>query len=356
MLPNLKSICKARIFSPLKPAFLKFDKDARPAIIKNMFISVLVPVYNEEANLPELFERIKSSMEAIGKPWEVIFTNDGSRDSSGQILKGFYEGNPDRVRVIDFNGNFGQHMAIIAAMEHAKGDVIVTIDADLQNPPEEIAKLIAKVEEGYDAVGGYRKEREDSFCRRYASKIVNKMREAMTDIRMLDQGCMLRAYTRPVVDAIIHSDERSTFIPALAYRFAANPTDVEVEHCARKAGESKYSYYKLIRLNFDLVTGFTLMPLQLFTLFGFASSLGSLILVLILLYRRLFQGAEAEGVFTLFAILFFLISVVMIGVGLIGEYVGRIYQIVQARPKYVVRGLYGFDGPKNEQGADANRA
>lgn len=311
-----------------------------------MFVSVIVPVYNEEANLNELFARLKDAMQKLGKPWEVIFTNDGSRDSSGAILRKFYDENPDVVKVIDFNGNFGQHMAIIAAMERAQGDVVVTIDADLQNPPEEIAKLIAKVEEGYDAVGGFRKQREDTFCRRYASKVVNKMREAMTDIKMLDQGCMLRAYTRPIVDAIIGSDERSTFIPALAYRFAANPTDVEVEHCARKAGESKYSYYKLIRLNFDLVTGFTLMPLQLFTLFGFASSIGSLCLVFVLLFRRLFMGAEAEGVFTLFAILFFLISVVMIGVGLMGEYVGRIYQIVQARPKYVLRQTFGFDESK----------
>lgn len=306
-----------------------------------MFISVVVPVYNEEANLPDLFRRLKASMEAIGRPWEVIFTNDGSSDSSGSILESFYREHGDIVRVIDFNGNFGQHMAIIAAMQRAKGDVVVTIDADLQNPPEEIAKLIAKIDAGSDAVGGYRKEREDTFCRRWASKIVNFAREKMTDIRMLDQGCMLRAYTRPVVDAIIGSDERSTFIPALAYRFASNPTDVEVEHCARQAGESKYSYYKLIRLNFDLVTGFTLMPLQMFTIFGFLSAFASFFLVIYLLFKR-FVLNEGTFFYAPFAVTFFLISILMIGVGLIGEYVGRIYQIVQARPKYVVKKSFGF--------------
>ncbi len=306
-----------------------------------MFISVVVPVYNEEANLPDLFRRLKASMEAIGRPWEVIFTNDGSSDSSGSILESFYREHGDIVRVIDFNGNFGQHMAIIAAMQRAKGDVVVTIDADLQNPPEEIAKLIAKIDAGSDAVGGYRKEREDTFCRRWASKIVNFAREKMTDIRMLDQGCMLRAYTRPVVDAIIGSDERSTFIPALAYRFASNPTDVEVEHCARQAGESKYSYYKLIRLNFDLVTGFTLMPLQMFTIFGFFSAFASFFLVIYLLFKR-FVLNEGTFFYAPFAVTFFLISILMIGVGLIGEYVGRIYQIVQARPKYVVKKSFGF--------------
>ncbi|MBO6102083.1 MAG: glycosyltransferase [Opitutales bacterium] len=310
-----------------------------------MFISVIVPVYNEEENLPELFRRLKESMNAIGRPWEVVFTNDGSKDSSGKILKGFYDENPETVRVIDFNGNFGQHMAIIAAFERVRGDVIVTIDADLQNPPEEISKLIQKIDEGYDCVGGVRKQREDSFCRRYASKIVNFARDKMTDIRMVDQGCMLRAYTRRIVEAIIASNERSTFIPALAYHFAANPTDVEVEHSARLAGESKYSYYKLIRLNFDLITGFTLMPLQMFTLFGFFCSFMSLLLVFYLLFKRVVLG---EGIFYYapYAVIFFMLGILMVGVGLLGEYVGRIYQIVQARPKYVIRESYGFEESK----------
>lgn len=309
-----------------------------------MEVSVVIPVYNEEGNLSELFTRLCSAMDAIGKSWEVIFVNDGSKDNSGKILREFAEKRPDVVKVIDFNGNFGQHTAIISAFERVSGDTVVTLDADLQNPPEEIGKLLKRIDEGCDAVGGYRRQREDSPLRKYASKLVNFARDKMTNIRMKDQGCMLRAYKRNIVDAIVRTNERSMFIPALAYTFASNPDEIEVEHAARNSGESKYSLYKLIRLNFDLITGFTLVPLQLFTIFGFLSSIGSLALVAILMFRRIFGGSEAEGVFTLFAILFFLISVSMIGIGLIGEYVGRIYQVVQARPKYIIKETIGFDG------------
>lgn len=309
-----------------------------------MDISVVIPVYNEEGNLATLFARLCKAMDALGKSWEVIFVNDGSKDASGALLRDYQKQRPDVVRIIDFNGNFGQHTAITAGFERAKGDTIVTLDADLQNPPEEIHKLIEKIDEGYDVVGAYRKTREDSLFRKYASKLVNFARDKMTSIRMKDQGCMLRAYKRNVVDGIVQTNERSLFIPALAYTLAANPTEVEVEHAERLAGESKYSVYKLIRLNFDLITGFTLVPLQMFTIGGFIASLGSLALVAILLFRRFFMGAEAEGVFTLFAILFFLISVAIVGIGLIGEYVGRIYQVVQARPKYIIKETIGFDG------------
>ena len=307
-----------------------------------MDVSVIIPVYNEEENLRPLFARLCSAMDTLGKSWEVIFTNDGSVDSSGVILREFCK-ERDNVRLIDFNGNFGQHTAIIAGFEKASGDVIITLDADLQNPPEEIGKLLQKIDEGYDTVGGYRKVREDTAMRRYCSKFVNFARDKMTNIRMKDQGCMLRAYKRNIVQAILQTNERSLFIPALAYTYSERPTDVEVEHSARAAGESKYNMYKLIRLNFDLITGFTLVPLQMFTLFGFLASFGSFALVVILLFRRFFLGAEAEGVFTLFAMLFFLISVAIVGIGLIGEYIGRIYKVVQSRPKYVIKEIVGFN-------------
>ena len=153
---------------------------------------------------------------------------------------------------------------------------------------------------------------------------------------------MLRGYSARVVQAICGSREHATFIPALGYKFAMRPTEIEVDHQERASGDSKYSYYKLIRLNFDLITGFTTMPLQLFTLFSFGCAIGSFLLVCVLLFRRfIYPGvAEVEGVFTLFAILFFLISVSMVGIGLIGEYVGRVYQTVQNRPRYVIRELW----------------
>jgi undecaprenyl-phosphate 4-deoxy-4-formamido-L-arabinose transferase len=307
--------------------------------MKSVYLSVVIPVFNEEPNLELLFGRLTKVLDGLGKSWEVIFTNDGSRDRSLEILRGFYQQRPKQVRVVDFNGNFGQHTAIMAAFERVRGEVIVTLDADLQNPPEEIPKLLAKVAEGCDVVGGVREARQDSFVRRCASRLINAFREWTTDIRMSDQGCMLRAYRRHVVDAIVLTNERSLFIPALAYKFAVRPGEVTVQHAERAAGESKYSFYKLIRLNFDLITGFTTAPLQLFTMFSMLCSAGSLALVAVLLYRRLVLNLDREtfGVFTLLAILFFLVSVTMVGLGLIGEYIGRMYQLVQHRPRYIVR-------------------
>ena len=300
-------------------------------------LSVVIPVYNEELNLPVLFDRLYPVLDGLGRTYEVIFTNDGSADRSFELLQARHAARPDVTRVIDFNANYGQHMAIMAAFERVRGAVIVTLDADLQNPPEEIPKLLAAIEAGSDYVGGYRLNRQDSFFRTYASKLINYVREKTTSIRMTDQGCMLRAYRRPVIDAIVRSGAINTFIPALAYSFSSNPAEVGVKHEERHAGVSNYSFYQLIRLNFDLITGFSLAPLQYFTMFAALCAGGSLLLVLVLAYRRLFLGAEAEGIFTLFGILFFLLSVAMIGIGLIGEYVGRTYQVVRARQRYFVR-------------------
>ena len=300
-------------------------------------ISVVIPVYNEEANLPSLFFRLYPVLDALGRSYEILFTNDGSKDRSFDLLRAQHAARPDVTRVVDFNSNYGQHMAIMAAFERVRGEVIVTLDADLQNPPEEIPKLLQKIEAGHDYVGGYRLKRQDTYFRTEASKLINFVRSHTTNIRMTDQGCMLRAYSRQVVDSVVRSGAINTFIPALAYSFASTPTEVGVEHEERHAGVSNYTLYKLIRLNFDLITGFSLAPLQAFTMFALVCSAGSLALVLVLAYRRLFLGSEAEGTFTLFGIVFFLLSVCMVGIGLIGEYVGRTYQVVRSRQRYHVR-------------------
>ena len=304
------------------------------------YLTVVIPVYNEQENLPALFARLTTVLDRIGKPYEILFTNDGSRDNSLALLRDFHQQRPKQVRVIDFNGNFGQHMAIMAAFERARGEVIVTLDADLQNPPEEIPKLLAEIDNGHDVVGGYRKDRQDSWFRRRASRLLNVVRETTTHIRMRDQGCMLRAYRRNIVEHITASGETSTFIPALAMSYAANPIEVEVEHAARAAGASKYNLYKLIRLNFDLMTGFSVVPLQVFTFFGILISVGSLLFVVYLFIRRLIIGPEVQGVFTLFAILYFLVGVGIMGLGVIGEYIGRIYQEVRRRPRFMIRDVY----------------
>ena len=302
-------------------------------------VSVVIPVYNEEAALPGLFTRLTPALDALGTPYEVIFVNDGSRDRSAALLREQFERRPETTRVILFNGNFGQHLAIMAGFEASRGERIVTLDADLQNPPEEIGKLLAKMDEGYDYVGGVRRERQDSAFRRHASRLMNSVRERITRIRMTDQGCMLRAYSRDIVIAINSCREINTFIPALAYTFAQRPAEIEVAHEERSAGDSKYSLYKLVRLNFDLITGFSAMPLELFSLTGIVIALLSLAFVAFLAVRRLIVGPEAEGVFTLFGIAFFLIGITLFGIGLLGEYIGRIYEQVRQRPRYVVQAI-----------------
>ena len=302
-------------------------------------VSVVIPIYNEQAGLAALFARLYPALDRLGTSYEIVFINDGSRDQSVSILAEQFRARPDVTRVVLFNGNYGQHMAILAGFEAARGQIMVTLDADLQNPPEEIGNLVAKMREGHDYVGSIRRKRRDAAWRTYASKAMNRLREKITNIKITDQGNMLRAYGRNVVDLMNQCGEVNTFVPALAYRFARNPTEIVVEHEERSAGESKYSLYSLIRLNFDLVTGFSLIPLQMFSMLGMLMSFASAALVAALLVRRLFMGAEAEGVFTLFAIAFFFMGVILFGIGLLGEYVGRIFQHVRARPRYVVQAI-----------------
>jgi len=302
-------------------------------------VSVVIPIYNEQAGLAALFARLYPALDRLGTSYEIVFINDGSRDQSVSILAEQFRARPDVTRVVLFNGNYGQHMAILAGFEAARGQIMVTLDADLQNPPEEIGNLVAKMREGHDYVGSIRRKRRDAAWRTYASKAMNRLREKITNIKITDQGNMLRAYGRNVVDLMNQCGEVNTFVPALAYRFARNPTEIVVEHEERSAGESKYSLYSLIRLNFDLVTGFSLIPLQMFSMLGMLMSFASAALVAALLVRRLFMGAEAEGVFTLFAIAFFFMGVILFGIGLLGEYIGRIFQQVRARPRYVVQAI-----------------
>jgi len=299
-------------------------------------LSVVIPVYNEEEGLAALFARLYPALDALGTAYEVVFVNDGSRDRSPQILADQFHARPDVTRVVLFDGNFGQHRAILAGFEHCRGERIVTLDADLQNPPEDIKVLLEKMDEGFDYVGSIRRKRNDSLWRHVASRMMNNLRERITHIKMTDQGCMMRAYSRRIIDTINLCQEMHTFIPALAYQFAQRPTEVVVGHEERFAGESKYSLYSLVRLNFDLMTGFSIVPLQAFSMLGMAISVLSGVLVLILAARRLIIGPEEGGLFTLFGIAFFLIGIALFGIGMLGEYTGRIYQEVRRRPRYMI--------------------
>ena len=303
-------------------------------------VSVVIPVYNEEGNLPALLPRLLPALEGMKRPFEIVFVDDGSRDRSLELLRKAAAEHPGVVKVVELVRNAGQHMAIMAAFGATDGEYVITLDADLQNPPEEIPKLVAQMDLGHDVVATIRANRQDNLFRKAASRLVNRTTALLTGMKMNDYGCMLRGYHRDVVDVMTASDEASTFIPALAMQYARRPVEIEVAHAERSAGESKYSLYQLIRLNFDLMTGFSVVPLQLFTLFGFVVALSGVGFGVYLLLRRLISGAEAEGVFTLFALAFVVMGVAMAGIGIVGEYVGRIYQQVRGRPRFLIRKVY----------------
>ena len=304
-------------------------------------ISVVIPVFNEGAGLPLLFARLFPALEALRKPYEVVFVDDGSTDDSVAILREAVERHRDRARAVILAHNAGQHLAILAGFERVRGNLVVTLDADLQNPPEEIGAVVAALETGFDYVGTIRAVRRDSWWRDAASRFLNRVRERTTQIHMTDQGCMLRGYNRRVVEAINRCHEVTPFVPALAYTFARRPTEIAVKHEERAAGDSKYSVLRLLQLNFDLMTGYSRLPLQIFSWSGIAIAAASLLFVLYLAVRRLIVGPEAAGLFTLFGIAFFLLGCVLFGLGMIGEYVGRIFDQVRSRPRYVVAEVIG---------------
>jgi undecaprenyl-phosphate 4-deoxy-4-formamido-L-arabinose transferase len=325
----------------------------------NPAISVVIPVFNEEEGLPLLFDRLYRALDALGRSYEVVFVDDGSKDASVAELRQQYQRRPDVTRVVVLARNAGQHRAILAAFSYTRGDYVITLDADLQNPPEEIPKLVAAMDAGADYVGTIRLRRQDVLWRKAASRLMNRLREGTTSIRITDQGCMLRGYHRSVIDALNHCTEASTYVPALAYTFARHPVEIEVAHAERTVGESKYSLLHLIRLNFDLMTGFSVAPLQFFSMAGIVIAFFSLVFVAYLAIRRLIVGPEAEGLFTLFGIAFFLIGIALLGLGVVGEYVGRIYEQVRQRPRYTIAAVLGGEAeparlaePRAEMGAE----
>ncbi|HBA52955.1 glycosyltransferase [Syntrophorhabdus aromaticivorans] len=300
------------------------------------YLSVLIPLLNEQESLAELQERLHTTLEQIGKPYEIIYINDGSTDGTQQILEGFHARFPT-VKVIEFNRNYGQHMALFAGFQNCRGEIIITIDGDLQNPPEEIPKLVRRMEEGYEVVGTYRRNRQDSLFRKLASAIVNKITSKLVGVKLRDYGCMLRAYGRPIIDNINMCTESSSFIPALANTFARKIVEIEVAHEERKRGTSKYSLFRLLRLNFDLMTSFSLLPIQFIGVLGVIIAALGLVFAIFLMARRMIVGPEVEGTFTLFGILFFFIGIQIFALGVIGEYIGRIYQEVRRRPRFIIK-------------------
>ena len=313
-------------------------------------ISIVIPVFNEQENIDELLKRCIKTCNDIGKPFELILVDDGSSDASPRKITQAAELSEGKVIGVLLNRNYGQHAAVMAGFAEARGNIIVTLDADLQNPPEEIPKLVEAIEEGFDVVGSVRVPRCDTFFRRIASSIVNKVAQKATGVIMHDYGCMLRAYRRNIVDAMLDCHERSTFIPVLANSFARNTKEIEVRHESRSNGDSKYSLWKLINLQFDLLTSMTTFPLRLLSVFGAAISFVGVAFGVFLLVMRLVYGPQwaAEGVFTLFAVLFILTGGQFVAMGLLGEYIGRVYHDVRGRPRYFVQQVVGREDSEHE--------
>lgn len=302
-------------------------------------ISIVIPVYNEQENLSELMRRTITACEKTTKEYEIILVDDGSSDRSAQIMTASAQAKDSRIVAVILNRNYGQHAAVMAGFSKATGDLVITLDADLQNPPEEIPNLVHKADEGYDVVGSIRQNRRDTLFRKLASKMINRLIQRTTGKAMSDYGCMLRAYRRSVVDAMLACRENSTFIPILANTFACRAVEIPVQHAGREFGKSKYSIMRLINLMYDLVTCLTTLPLRFLSILGSVIALTGFILAVLLIVLRLFLGPQwsAQGVFTLFAILFMFIGAQFVGMGLLGEYIGRIYNDVRARPRYCIR-------------------
>lgn len=302
-------------------------------------VSVVIPVYNEQESLPELIRRTTEACQQLNRDYEILLVDDGSSDNSAAMLTQAAEVPGSHVIAVLLNRNYGQHSAIMAGFSHVTGDLIVTLDADLQNPPEEIPRLVEKADEGYDVVGTVRQNRQDSWFRKRASKMINHLIQRATGKAMGDYGCMLRAYRRHIIDAMLNCHERSTFIPILANTFARRTAEIPVHHSERQFGDSKYSIMGLINLMYDLITCLTTTPLRLLSVVGSVIALSGFALAVLLVILRLALGPEwaADGVFMLFAVLFTFIGAQFIGMGLLGEYIGRIYNDVRARPRYFIQ-------------------
>jgi undecaprenyl-phosphate 4-deoxy-4-formamido-L-arabinose transferase len=301
-------------------------------------LSVVVPFFDEEENVDALFARLLPVLRGMGRTFEVVCVDDGSRDRTLAKLIAARAANPEVV-VRSFARNFGQHAAVLAGFGAARGAFVVTLDADLQNPPEEIPKLVLQFEAGHDYVGTIRLDRDDSAFRKLASKIVSSTTRKMSGLAITDFGCMLRGYSRAVAAQIASQVEGRTFIPALGYLHARNPCEIEVGHAARHEGASKYSLIRLFRLHLDLMTGFSVAPLRLLFTAGLFVAFAGFALFAYIVAMRVIHGDTwtQGGIFTLFAILFLFVGAQFIAFGLLGEYIGRILQTVRRRPPYVLR-------------------
>lgn len=313
-----------------------------------MYLSVIVPVYNEYENIPLLYDAVVKALEPI-ESWELILVNDGSKDNSMEALKELAVKDPERVRVIGLRRNFGQTAAIAAGVDHASGEIIVLMDADLQNDPSDIPAMLDKLNEGYDLVSGWRKDRQDPFLRSFLSRIANRIICKVTGVNLHDYGCTLKAYRREVIKGFRLYGEMHRFIPAYANTFGAKIIEMPVKHHPRVRGVSKYGFERTLKVVLDLFTvkflsSWADKPIYLFGGTGMALAGISLLVLLFLAIRRIFWGVSvmASPLFIM-AIMVFILGFQSILMGLIAELLARTYHESQGKTVYHIREMINFD-------------
>ncbi|MBN1121949.1 MAG: glycosyltransferase family 2 protein [Anaerolineae bacterium] len=315
-------------------------------------ISIVAPVYNEVGNLQELHRRISDVLDRSGETWELVFVDDGSTDGSGSAVRELYDSDPGHIRVISFARNFGHQIAVTAGMDYAQGQAVILIDADLQDPPEIILDMIVKWREGYEVIYAVRAKREgESWFKRTTASLFYRLMFSITDISIpLDTGDF-RLMDRKVVNAVLSMRERHRFIRGMVSWVGYRQTGIEYTRHERYSGVTKYPLNRMLRFAWDGITGFSYFPLQLATYLGFAIAALSGIAILLVIYLRAFTSAKPlEGQATTLIMVLFLGSVQLLSLGIIGEYLGRIYNEVRGRPLYIVRETYGIDAsPEGEQ-------
>ena len=298
-------------------------------------ISIVIPVFNEEKNLEVLNKRLSIVCKTFDTNFEIIYIDDGSSDKSLDIIKKFCD-RSEFIHFISFYRNFGQHAAVMAGFEHARGDIIMTLDADLQNPPEEIPKLIDKMKEGYDIVAGRRINRKDKLLRKLPSFFMNKIISLLIGVRLHDFGCMMRAYKKSIIENLLQYGEKSVYIPAFSSWLSKNVAEVSIKHDPRLGGKTKYSLFMLLRQVFDLITAYTLIPIQIIGLTGIVLFFAGVFLFLYLMYFRLFLGTPSD-LTSFIAILIFFSGTILFSLGIISEYLVRLYKEVRKMPLYILK-------------------
>jgi len=315
-----------------------------------MNLSLVIPVYNEEQNLPDLSDAIHTALAVFQSEWEVIFVDDGSRDGSLNVLKDLVSKDPQHVRVVSFRRNFGQTAAIAAGIDHSIGEIVVLLDADLQNDPSDILMMIGKLNEGYDVVSGYRKDRKDKFITRtIPSRLANGLISWVTGVHLHDYGCTLKAYRRDVLDNIRLYGEMHRFIPVYAHAIGARITEVQVQHHPRRYGQTSYGLERTLKVLLDLLTvkfllSYAAKPIYLFGGAGASLILVSAITLFILLVRRIFFSISVlASPFFQMSVMFFVLGFQSILMGLIAELLVRTYHESQHKPTYTVRERFNFN-------------